>query len=48
MVPIFSKIANHKTGLCYLTSFAENLGLVESESINRLFNMFDNVSYFKD
>jgi hypothetical protein len=47
MIPVYAGIADHQSGLCYMSKFAEKLGLKENDLTTRLFNMFDNVFFFK-
>lgn len=44
LVPLFAKIADHRKGICFETTFARNLGVEESESTRRLYKLFDTVS----
>ena len=41
MMPMYARIADKETGVCYLGKFAQNLGIKECEATNRLFNVFD-------
>ena len=44
LVPVFAKIADHRKGICFETTFAKNLGLEENEATRRLYKLFDTVS----
>ena len=46
MMPLFSKLASLTTGMCYLDKFSANMGLVVSEPVVKLYEMFDKVRFF--
>ncbi len=41
VIPMFASLANRQTGVCSVDKFAQNLGLVLSEPVEKLFNLFD-------
>ncbi|CAF0716208.1 unnamed protein product, partial [Brachionus calyciflorus] len=41
IIPLYAKLADKKTGLCYLRTFTDNLGIKSNEQISKLFNLFD-------
>jgi hypothetical protein len=44
LVPTYAKLADLRTGLCYLDSFSKNLSLAVSEPVVKLFELIDKVS----
>jgi hypothetical protein len=38
---MFASLADRRTGLCHMDKFAQSLGLVLSEPVEKLFSLFD-------